>query len=76
MLSCTYRLLNILRVLIAHHQELETILVLLTHMVCNTLVVGGRLLQAEQQAASDRRPPATKALHIIRVNNTSIVSSS
>ena len=28
----------------AHHQELETILVLLPHMVCNALVAGGRLL--------------------------------
>jgi hypothetical protein len=36
--------------LYAHHQELETILVLLLHMVCNALVVGGRLLGAEQQA--------------------------
>ena len=36
--------------LYAHHQELETILVLLPHMVCNVLVVGGRLLGAEQQA--------------------------
>jgi len=34
----------------AHHQELETILVLLPHMVCNVLVVGGRLLGVEQQA--------------------------
>ena len=34
----------------AHHQELETIIVLLPHMVCNALVVGGRLLGAEQQA--------------------------
>jgi len=47
-------------------------------MVCNVLVVGGRLLGAEQQAvhfphpgriaccpASGRRPPATKALHTI-----------
>jgi len=34
----------------AHHQELETILVLLPLMVCNALVVGGRLLGAEQQA--------------------------
>ena len=31
----------------AHHQELETILVLLPHMVCNALVVGGRLLGVE-----------------------------
>jgi len=37
------------RHLYAHHQELETILVLL-HMVCNALVAGGRLLGAEQQA--------------------------
>ena len=36
--------------LYAHHQELETILVLSTHMVCNALVAGGRLLGAEQQA--------------------------
>ena len=36
--------------LYAHHQELETILVLLPHMVCNALVAGGRLLRAEQQA--------------------------
>ena len=28
----------------AHHQELETILVLLPHMVCNALVAGSRLL--------------------------------
>jgi hypothetical protein len=34
----------------AHHQEFETILVLLPHMVCNALVAGGRLLGAEQQA--------------------------
>ena len=34
----------------AHHQELETILVLLPHMVCNALVAGGRLLGEVQQA--------------------------
>jgi len=34
----------------AHHQELDTIFVLLPHMVCNALVAGGRLLGAEQQA--------------------------
>ena len=34
----------------AHHQELETIPVLLPHMVCNALVAGGRLLGAERQA--------------------------
>jgi len=36
--------------LYAHHRELETILVLLLHMVCNALAAGGRLLGAEQQA--------------------------
>jgi len=36
--------------LYAHHQGLETILVLLPHMVCNAMVAGGRLLGAEQQA--------------------------
>ena len=36
--------------LYTHHQELETILVVLPHMVCNALVSGGRLLGAEQQA--------------------------
>ena len=36
--------------LYAHHQEFETILVLLLHMVCNALVAGGRLLGPEQQA--------------------------
>jgi len=34
----------------AHHQELDTILMLLPHMVCNALVVGGRLLGVQQQA--------------------------
>ena len=34
----------------AHHQELETTLVLLLHMVCNALVAGGQLLGVEQQA--------------------------
>ena len=38
--------------LYAHHQELETILVLLPHMVCNALVAGGRLLGVGQQAMS------------------------
>jgi hypothetical protein len=32
-----------------HHQELETILVLLQHMVCNVLVGGGRRSGAGQQ---------------------------
>jgi len=34
----------------AHHQELETILVLLPHMVCNALVAGGRRSGAGEQA--------------------------
>jgi len=34
----------------AHHLELETLLVLLQHMVCDALIAGGRLLGAEQQA--------------------------
>jgi hypothetical protein len=33
----------------AHHQEPETILVLLPHMVCNALVVGGRRSGAGQR---------------------------
>jgi hypothetical protein len=36
--------------LYANHQELETILVLLPHMVWNALVVGGRRSGAGQQA--------------------------
>ena len=36
--------------LYAHHQELETIIALLSHTMCNALVCGGRLLGAEQQA--------------------------
>ena len=36
--------------LYAHHQELETILVLLPCIVCNALVAGGRLSRAELQA--------------------------
>ena len=36
--------------LYAHHQELETILVLLPHMACNALAASSRLLGAEQQA--------------------------
>ena len=36
--------------LYAHHQELENILVLLPHMVCNVLVAGGRRSGAGQQA--------------------------
>ena len=36
--------------LYAHHQEFETILVLLPHIVCNALVAGGRRSGAGQQA--------------------------
>ena len=36
--------------LYAHHQDLETILVLLSHMVCYALVAGGRRSGAGQQA--------------------------
>jgi len=36
--------------LYVHRQALETILVLLPHMVCNALVVGGRRSGAGQQA--------------------------
>ena len=55
---------------------------LLPHMVCNTLVAGGRRSGAGQQAMRpergkllEHRPPATKALHTTCGNNTSIVSS-
>jgi len=36
--------------LYAHHQELETIIVLLPHMMCNALVAGGRWSGVGQQA--------------------------
>ena len=65
--------------LYAHHQELETICVLLPPMVCNALVAGGRISGAGRIAcwpAPDFRPPATKALHTIGGNNTHIFSSS
>jgi len=39
--------------LYAHHRELETILVLLPHMICNALVAGGRRSDAGKQ---DMRP--------------------
>ena len=35
--------------LYAHHQELEIVLVLLPHILCNALVAGGRLSGAGQQ---------------------------
>ena len=38
------------RHLYAHHQELETILASLLHILCNALFAGGQLLGAEQQA--------------------------
>jgi len=62
--------------LYAHHQELETILVLLLHMVrlkSQNFPHPGRIACCP---APDRRPPATKALHTICGSNTSIVSSS
>ena len=70
--------------LYVHHQKLETILVLLRHMVCYALVAGQQAVRESARAASliaccpapDRRPPATKALHTICSNITSIVSSS
>jgi len=40
--------------LYAHHQELETKLVLLPHMVCNALVAGGRWLGAGQMREAAR----------------------
>ena len=42
MVYCTYNMLNMFRALYAHHQELETICVLLPPMVCSTLVAGCR----------------------------------
>jgi len=39
----------------AHHQGLETRLVLLPHMVCNALVAGGWLLGTEYQAMRPER---------------------
>ena len=53
----------------AHHQELETILVILPHMVCSALVAGGRRSGAGQQAMREAARadsltaccPATKA---------------
>ena len=44
--------------LYAHHQERETILVLLPYMVCNALVAGGRLLGAQQQQPRHYTPYA------------------
>jgi len=84
MLYCTYNLLNCFRHLYAHHQELETIFVLLLHMVCNALVADeggcssslphpGRITCC---SVPNSQPLATKALHTMCVNNTSIVSSS
>jgi len=44
--------------LYAHHQELDTILVLLPHMVCNVLVAGGRRSGAGQQQQRHYTPYA------------------
>jgi len=44
--------------LYAHHQELETLLVLLPHMVCNGLVAGGRRSGAGQQQPRHYTPYA------------------
>jgi len=43
--------------LYAHHQELETVLVLLPHMVYNTLVAGGEVARAAS-LIPDAYPPA------------------
>jgi len=68
--------------LYAHHTELETILVLLPHMVCNALVADGRRSGAGQQAVCLgwgkllEQFPSSRTLHTICGNNTSVVSSS
>ena len=41
---------NVFGQVYAHHQEFETICVLLPPMLCNALVAGGRRSDAEQQA--------------------------
>jgi hypothetical protein len=47
----------------AHHQELETILVLLAHMMCNAWVDEGRLLEVQQQGSCAQFPsPRTHSL--------------
>jgi len=57
----------------AHRQELETVRVLLPHMVCNALVVGGRRSGAGQQAMSpgwgkllEQLPASFNACYIFR----------
>jgi len=77
MIYCTCNMLNMFWHLYAHHQELETILVLLPHVVCNALVKC-RAAGYACCRAPDRQPAATKALHTIFGNNTCIlvVSSS
>ena len=42
----------------AHHQELETILVLLPHMVCNALFAAALLLTADHQQPRHYTPYA------------------
>ena len=39
--------------LYAHHQELETILVLVLHMVCNALFAGGGQVQGSRLCVRD-----------------------
>jgi hypothetical protein len=46
----------------AHHQELETILMLLPHMVCDALVAGGRRSGAVQQLCVRDEGSITAAL--------------
>jgi len=48
----------------AHHQEVQTTLVLSPHMVCNALVAGGQLLGAEQQAMCPGRIACCSAPNI------------
>jgi len=64
----------------AHHQELETICVLLPPMVCGVLVAGcwrsgaGQPVMRSGCPAPDLQQPTTKAPHIIGGNNTHIYS--
>ena len=55
------------RHLYAHHQELETIVVISPHMVCNALVAGGRLLGAEQQVMRPGRIACCSARNTLRI---------
>jgi len=65
--------------LYGHHQELETIHVLLPHMARDEGSCSSNFPHPGHIAccpAPDRQPPATKTLHTICDNNTSIVWSS